>query len=58
MAVENVNTQNELVTKYIYIFETIIKLNQVTLVKRRIKHSKQIQANKILNQGIYIIECN
>jgi hypothetical protein len=26
------------------------------LVKRRRKHSKQIQANKILNQGIYIIK--
>jgi hypothetical protein len=24
------------------------------LVKRRRKHSKQIQANKILNQGIYV----
>jgi hypothetical protein len=58
MAVEKVNTQRQLVTEYINIFGIIIKLNYVNLVKRRRKHTKQIQANKILNQGIYIIECN
>jgi hypothetical protein len=58
MAVERVNTQRQLVTEYINISGIIIQLNYVNLVKRRRKHSKQIQANKILNQGIYVIECN
>jgi hypothetical protein len=58
MAVEKVNTQIYLVTEYINIFRIIIKLNEVNLVKRRRKHSKKIQANKILIQGIYIIKCN
>jgi hypothetical protein len=55
MAVEKVNTQMHLVTEYINIFGIIIQLNAVNLVKRRRKHGMQIQANKILNQEIYII---
>jgi hypothetical protein len=58
MAVEKVNTQMQPVTEYINIFGIIIQLNYVSLVKRRRKHSKQIQTNKVLSQGIYIIECN
>jgi hypothetical protein len=58
MAEERVNTQIQLVIEYINIYGIIIKLNQVKLVKKRRKHSKQLQANKILNQGIYIIKCN
>jgi hypothetical protein len=57
MAVERVNTQIQLVLEYINIYGIIIKSNEVKLVKK-IKHSKQLQANKILNQGIYIIKCN
>jgi hypothetical protein len=40
MAVEEVNTQRQLVTEYINIFGIIIQLNEVSLVKRRRKHSK------------------
>jgi hypothetical protein len=58
MAVDKVNTKMQLVTEYISIFGITMQLNQVSLVKRRRKHAKQIQPNKILNQGIYIIECN
>jgi hypothetical protein len=58
MAVEKVNTQMQLVNEYINIFGIIIQLNYVNLVKRRRKHTKQIQANKILNRGIYVTECN
>jgi hypothetical protein len=58
MDVEKVNTQIQLDIEYINIFGIIIKLNQVKLITKRRKNSKQLQANKILNQGIYIIECN
>jgi hypothetical protein len=50
MAVERVNTQIQLVIEYINIYGIIIKLNYVKLVKKRRKHSKQLEANKILNQ--------
>jgi hypothetical protein len=55
MAVEKVNIQMQLVTEYINIFGIIIQLNSVNFVKRRRKRVKQIQANKILNQRIYIM---
>jgi hypothetical protein len=59
MAAEEVYTQMWLVTEYINIVSgIIIQLNEVNLIKRRRKHAKQIQANKTLNQGIYITECN
>jgi hypothetical protein len=58
MAVEKVIRQMQLVTEYINIFGIKIQLHFVNLVKRRRKHAKQIQTNKMLNQGIYIIEYN
>jgi hypothetical protein len=55
MAVEKVNTQMQLVTEYINIFGEIIQLNYINLVKRRRNMQNK---HKILNQGIYITECN
>jgi hypothetical protein len=48
MAVEEAFPQMQLCTEYFNIFGIIIQLNEVNLVKRRRKHAKQIQGNKIL----------